>query len=175
MVELKSAPAANNLVNSPFLELQKLRAFIPSYRVLRTGVIKDIPTGFNDESILKTVESPLKVIEIKRLNRKVRVNGVISYIPSGTVCIKFAGQSLPKHIYLYKTKHDVSPFIPNVKIYYSCFRVGHIGSACKGSPRCLTCGNDKHSNESECPLKSSPSVCINYKGPHLASLLMNVS
>lgn len=58
MAELKTASAANNLINSPLLASHKLRAFIPSYRVLRTGVIKDIPSSF-DENYLNRSWIPL--------------------------------------------------------------------------------------------------------------------
>jgi len=40
---MSSAKAANNLVLNPKLADNNLRAFIPSYRLIRTGIVKDIP------------------------------------------------------------------------------------------------------------------------------------
>ncbi|TGZ47961.1 hypothetical protein DBV15_10259, partial [Temnothorax longispinosus] len=49
---------------------------------------------------------------------------------------------------------------------------GHISSQCKGHPRCLLCGKDKHINNEECPFiedEENPLKCINCEGKHLAT------
>jgi len=100
LAEMISANAANNLVQNPKLEKENLLAFIPTYRTIRTGIVKDIPQHFDESNLLQFFDSPFKVIEVKRLNRRMKINGETKYIPSRTVCLKFAGQTLPKYIFL---------------------------------------------------------------------------
>jgi len=146
LVEMASAKSANNLVLNPRLAKENLKAFIPGYRTIRSGIIKDIPQYYNKTDLLEFLDSPFKVVEVKRLNRRIRVEGETKYIPSRTVYLKFAGQILPKYVFLCQNRYEVSPFIPKIKICFSCYRVGHISKACKGKPRCIFCGQDPHDN-----------------------------
>jgi len=85
------ASTANKLIDNPILKKENFRAFIPAYHTLKTGIIKDVPRHIDDDDILEYLDSPCKVIEVHRLNRKVRINGEIKFLLSCTVCIKFAG------------------------------------------------------------------------------------
>lgn len=51
LAELRGMEAANRLVSNIELSKHKLKAFIPSYRTLRTGIIKDIPQNIEIESL----------------------------------------------------------------------------------------------------------------------------
>lgn len=170
MAELKTHQAANNLVSSELLDRNNLHAFIPTYRTLRTGTVRDIPSGINEDELLKAIEAPgFNVLEVRRFNRRIREEGNIKYIPSSTICVKFAGQLLPKHIFIFKTRHEVFPFVPKTKVCFKCYRVGHISSSCRGSERCLRCGQSKHSEDKACPAEDNPPQCINCQGNHLAT------
>jgi len=46
------AKAANNLVQNIRLEKENLKAFIPTYRTIKTGIIKDIPQYFDKTELL---------------------------------------------------------------------------------------------------------------------------
>ncbi|KYQ55114.1 hypothetical protein ALC60_05966 [Trachymyrmex zeteki] len=85
--------------------------------------------------------------------------------------IKFAGQVLPREVFLFKTRHEVRPFISKSRICFACYRVGHIAKVCKGPPRCLYCGSNRHDNEDSCPQRGAnmEAICINCKGSHLAT------
>lgn len=166
LVELKSASAANNLVKSPLLNAHKLRAYIPTYRTLRTGVIRDIPTDISEEIIKKYIESPFKVIEVHRLNQRITRDDKSEIVPSKSICIKFAGQTLPKHVFLFCTKHVVTTYIPKVRI---CYRAGHISKACRSNARCISCGKAPHENAQECSLRDTSHRCINCEGGHLST------
>ncbi|XP_071644470.1 uncharacterized protein [Temnothorax longispinosus] len=168
-VDFRCRVAANNLVNNPILKAHNLKAYIPSFKVQRIGIIKDVPKEFATDSLAEYIESPVKIQSIDRLNRRVKVGKEFQFLPSRTLRIKFAGQALPNSVSLFKVKYKVYPFIPKTRICYSCFRAGHIGSQCKGSPRCLFCGKDKHDKDEECPHKDNPLKCINCGGNHRAT------
>jgi len=169
LAEMNSYTAANNLVLNPKLDKDNLRAFIPTYRIVRTGIVKDIPQHFEESDLLQFFDSPFKVVEVKRLNRRTKIDGEIKYIPSRTICLKFAGQILPKYVFLCRNRYEVSPYISKVKICFSCQRIGHISKNCKGKPRCLFCGGDKHDSPTSCPKSKDDPKCINCQGEHLAT------
>jgi len=56
--------------------------------------------------------SSVKVLEIHRLNRRIRVEGEIKYVPFRTLCIKFAGQTLPQYVNIFNCRYSVFPYIP---------------------------------------------------------------
>jgi len=43
IVEMRIYEAANKLVSNNSLLIHNFKAFIPTYRILRTGIIRDIP------------------------------------------------------------------------------------------------------------------------------------
>jgi len=170
LAEMNSAKSANNLVLNSNLDKENLRAFIPTYRTIRTGIVKDIPLHFDESDLLQFFDSPFKVVEVRRLNRRQKIDGEIKYVPSRTICLKFAGQILPKYIFLCRNRYEVTPYVSKVKICFSCQRIGHISKNCKGKARCLYCGEDKHDPPSSCPKKDCEEFkCINCQGDHLAT------
>jgi len=164
LAEINSIKAANNLVLNPKLEKENLHAFMPTYRTIRTGVVKDIPQHFEEADLLQYFDFPFKVVEVKRLNRRLKINGENKYIPSRTICLKFAGQILPKYIFLCRNRYEVFPYIFKVKICYSCYRIGHISKNCKGRHRCLYCGGDAHDSPSSCPRKTMTLCALTARG-----------
>jgi len=63
------------------------------------------------------------------------------------------------------------PTYPRLKCF-SCrcrYRIGHISKNCKGKPKCLYCGGDKHDSLSSYPNKNNNPACINCQGEHLAT------
>ncbi|KYN21841.1 hypothetical protein ALC57_05773, partial [Trachymyrmex cornetzi] len=124
------------------------------------------PTSVSDAELKSDLQSSAKIIDFKRLNRRMVNNGIIEYTPSTTINIKFAGQILPKYVSLYFDMHNVSPFIPRVKTCFSCFRIGHIGKFCKSRPRSGLCGKDPHGDKDTCERNNLPPLCINCAGDH---------
>jgi len=108
-------------------------------------------------------------IEAKRLNRRMKINGEIKYIPSRTVCLKFTCQILPKYVFLCRNRYEVYPYISKVKICFSCHRISHISKNCRGKSRCLFCGNDVPESPSSCPKKDDNLHWINCQGEHLVN------
>jgi len=82
---------ANRLVEDKSLAARNLKAFVPLYRILRAGIIRDVPQDFSIQMLKDSISSPVKVLDIHRLNRRTKIDNEIKYIPSRTVCIKFSG------------------------------------------------------------------------------------
>jgi len=163
-VQTNTYEAANRLVSNGSLSAHNLSAFIPSYKVLRTGIVRDVPQDISVELLRESISSPIKVLELHRLNRRTKSGTDIHYVPSRTVCLKFAGQSLPQFIYLFNSKYSVFPFISKTRICFSCFRVGYLSKACKSRPRCLHCGDAAHDSSQICAQTQGPPKCINCEG-----------
>lgn len=169
LAEFATAEAANDIIASQNLASHNLRIFIPTYKICRTGIIRDLSQGMDDATIIGVISSPFKIIEAKRLIRRIRMDGELQNSPSTSVLIKVASQMLSKSIFLYKVRHEVSLYIPRTKICYNCYRAGHIGPSCKSRARCLYCGEGRHSNDSEpCSRIHSIASCINCGGQHTA-------
>ncbi|EGI68857.1 hypothetical protein G5I_02435 [Acromyrmex echinatior] len=115
LVEVKTAEAANRMVANPAFEKHKLKVFIPSFRVLRTGTIKRLDQSLSIDCIKENIRSPAKILDMQRLNRRMIINNQATYIPSRTLCIKFAGQSLPSEIVLFNALYTIEPYIPKVR------------------------------------------------------------
>jgi len=122
IAEMRNLDSANRLISNEQLSVYKLKAFIPLHRV-RTGIIRDVPQDFTLEMLRKSTSSSVKILELHRLNRRVKTEGELRYLPFRTICVKFAGQFLPPHVLIFGCKYAVSPFVPKTRICFSCFRV----------------------------------------------------
>jgi len=122
-IEMRNYDAANKLVTSEQLVAHKLRAFISIFRVLRAGVIRNVPQDFSLEAVKELTSSLIKILEFHRLNRRVKLDGEVKYLKylSRTVCIKFAGQFLPQYVNISNCRYSVSPFIPKKGYVFHVF------------------------------------------------------
>lgn len=123
-IYFKSRDAANALINDRRLSVKDLEAFIPPFRISRKSIIRDVPLDLTDQQILHNITSPIKVVAVNRLNRKITTtyhsdsqidtSSTASYSPSLSVSLTFEGQKIPKHIYMYHVSYPVSPYIARV-------------------------------------------------------------
>ncbi|KYN19123.1 hypothetical protein ALC57_08549 [Trachymyrmex cornetzi] len=168
-VEMRNFYFANALASNKDLDKHGLFAFIPLHRTVRSGIIRGIPTSITDQDLRSDLRSTSKIIEIKRLNKRITINGKTDFVPSTTVNLKFAGQSLSKHVTLYYDLHAVSPFIFRIKTCFNCYRIGHISKYCKRNPRCRLCGQPPHGEETICERQDLSPKYINCNGDHLST------
>lgn len=69
-MEVKSSDATNRLVSDPSLAAQNLKAYIPSYKTMGTGIIRDVAQDIKIEELMNDIVPPqAKILEITRLNR----------------------------------------------------------------------------------------------------------
>lgn len=85
LTSLKSFSSANALISSISLSNNKYRAFIPSYLVSRTGVIRNIPTEYSESFLKDNLKSTSQISEIRRINRKTTINGKVEFVPTSAV------------------------------------------------------------------------------------------
>ncbi|XP_029673637.1 uncharacterized protein LOC115241844 [Formica exsecta] len=105
-VQFKLREAANNIINNPILNSNNLIAYIPSYRVSRQGVIRNIPLDLAENTIKEEIDSSVGIIFVRRLSRKIIDPSTrsVSYSPSKFIAITFEGQTVPQFLYLYMVR-----------------------------------------------------------------------
>lgn len=114
-VNLKNLLDANQLIDDPIIAENNLKAFIPSFRLIRRGIIKDIDEDITEEEILENMESEFKILRVRRLNKRNRNSNRQEndpkWLASKSVVITFSGQNLPRDVSLHKIKIEVEPYM----------------------------------------------------------------
>lgn len=145
-VNFKNLQEANRLIKDPIINNNDTQTFIPSFRLIKRGIIKGIDEGIPEEEILENLESEFKVLRVRRLNKRNRDPNRQENDPkwsaSKSVVITFAGQNLPRMVFLHKIKLEVEPYLI-LAVCYNCFRLGHTSSKCKGEAKCSMCGDQR--------------------------------
>ena len=164
-VIFKTRAEANKLLTDNSLSQYNLEAFLPGFRKQRKGLVKNIPAKFTSEEIVSACKSNIEVIDVKRLNmrNKNSPNENNKWIPSQTVVITFAGQSLPKDIFIFNVKTYIEPYVSRPMQCYNCYKFGHTSKTCKKEKLCPTCGGLNHDDGEICNLKP---CCVNCNGEH---------
>ncbi|XP_029680212.1 uncharacterized protein LOC115245858 isoform X2 [Formica exsecta] len=177
-VFFKSREAANALVEDRRLATKDVVAFIPPpFRISRKDIIRDVPLDLIDQMILRNINSPIKVVAVNRLNRRItRTPNIdsqedaatpITYTPSLIVSLIFEDQKIPNYIVMFHVRYPVSPYIARVSRCNQCFRFGHIKVNCKSQPRCAYCEGKGHTfSKEQCQHSEDPPKCANCKGDH---------
>lgn len=61
---------ANKIIDDDNLKPHGPGTFVPGYRKIRKGIVRRIPLDLSEQEILNACESPVKHLEVKRLNRR---------------------------------------------------------------------------------------------------------
>lgn len=82
-----------------------MKTFIPTFRIVREGVINGIPTEYSEEEWLEAAESNIEIKDIKRINKRVKNHdNLFTWVPSRAIIVTFTGQTLPS---FFKIKSEV--------------------------------------------------------------------
>lgn len=156
------------LENTTFLRDQNLKASIPAGSTELTGVINSVPTEMSNQKIYKAISSSTKrVICVRRIMRKAKVNNSFALQPTQSVAITFScSTSLPEYVLINMWRFPVTTYIPPVKQCYKCLRYGHLAKFCKNAERCSICA-EAH-NYKNCTQSPDKAVCVHCKGSHLS-------
>lgn len=125
------------------------------------GVINNVDLDLSEDEILAGLSSETVILAVKRLKRRNRNDG--HWEPSEFVRICFKGSSLPRYIYIYDTRAQVSPYIYPVTQCSRCWRFGHSIRMCPSlkiiCPKCTR----SHAN-----CETTTFKCNNCTGRHMA-------
>ena len=156
------------LDNTTFLTEHNLLGSIPAASTELTGVITSVPVNMSNKSIYKALSlTTKKIICVRRIMKRVRVENNSIFQPTQTVAITFASStSLPDYVFLKMWRLPVLPFIPPVKQCYRCLRYDHLSKFCHNSERCSVCGEGH--NFKDCQINIENAICVNCKGNHIA-------
>lgn len=160
---------ANLFITNSKLNEEKLKAFIPTFTVTRMGVIRGVPTDWEDDEIIENISVPIgcgKIIKMRRLKRKINVNNNVQFVNTGTIVVTFDGQVLPTRVYMCYTALTVDLYIYPTVQCYNCCRYGHVKNQCRSVPRCFKCGQG-HSGDT-CDVEEDLYYCCLCKGNHQA-------
>ncbi|CAH2109130.1 unnamed protein product [Euphydryas editha] len=148
------------LDNVTFLKQQKLRALIPANTTEITGVITDVPIDMSNKKIFRALSSSKKIICVRRIMRKVKIEDKFENQPTKTVAITFAASAvLPDAVCLKMWRLPVIPYIAPVKQCFNCLRYGHLAKFCKNAVCCSIC-TERH-NFRSCVTPVQNAKCIN--------------
>lgn len=160
---------ANDFLNDKRLTDNKYKSFIPSFHVIRMGVIKGVPAEWSLDEVKENISVPVgcgDVIKLRRLNYKVMVDGSPVWKPSQSVVLTFDGQVLPKRIFMCYNSLLVDLYVfPTIQCF-NCCRFGHTQMQCRSKPRCYKCGQG-HTGSS-CDIEEDCASCCLCSGLHFA-------
>lgn len=158
---------ANALIEQDSWAQSKLVCFIPTFLLVKQGVIRDVDTSLTKEEIIEYAQSQYKVIDAIRINKFKHMPGKGDIrVPTPVVIVSFRSQYLPQDVKLLGVRCIVEPYIQRVQQCRNCLRYGHSSQLCKNNRRCENCGNPHESND--CPNKT---ICVFCTGPHKSTEL----
>ncbi|CAH0556526.1 unnamed protein product [Brassicogethes aeneus] len=100
------------------------------------GVALRIDLNIPITEISIAISSPIKILEMKRLNKKI-INKdetgktTINYVPSETLLIMFEGTNLPISINIFGLPIKINPYILSVTQCFKCLLYGNTQKNCK--------------------------------------------
>jgi len=80
LAEMCSYEAANRLVFNKFLLTHKFKAFVPMHQILPTDVVRDVFQDISMNLLKESISSPVKILEIHRFNRRVKIKNKFKYL-----------------------------------------------------------------------------------------------
>lgn len=134
---------ANKLVENKKLKEENLIAYIPNNLLTRKAIVKQVDTIFNEEYLFNNIICNGTLLEVKRLKRKVLIDGEPVLIPKQMILLTFEGNILPSHIVINSVRCPVEPYVQKVIQCFKCLRFGHVANQCKNTKTlCTNCSKD---------------------------------
>nr|XP_023027553.1 uncharacterized protein LOC111515566 [Leptinotarsa decemlineata] len=132
-IEFNNINSANEMIEDDRLKNKGYKVYIPYSYVTCKAVVKEISTDFTDIELKKLIKSPIKVLNVKRMNRRLTSqDGTVQYVPASTILITFKGNIIPRYIDICYLTYVTTPYVPPIAQCYNCLLYGHIKKNCKG-------------------------------------------
>ena len=101
-VEFKSPQDANSFIINSILHKNCYVASIPTFNITRMGVVTGVPTDLNEEEAQKYLQVPSgcgEILKVRRISRKVVIDGVTEFKATEPCVLTFDGQVLPQRAF----------------------------------------------------------------------------
>ncbi|XP_030750912.1 uncharacterized protein LOC115878528 [Sitophilus oryzae] len=138
-IEFSSWNAANELFSSKLLKERNPEAYIPPSLVSCKGVARGVYKNIEMEEIVSERRTGPKIIEARRLQRKIIVDGTAKYIDTESVIITLEGKIIPRSIKIEYCEVRVDVYVSPVIMCFNCMRYGHSKTQCRSKQRCSKC------------------------------------
>lgn len=163
-----SRDMANIAITNRYVQESKYDIHIPWYLIFHKVVVKcilvDVPV---DEKWKELSESNPNLVfdkeDIFRLRSRSYVDGVATFQDSTAVRVNLRSSSIPSHVFMWRSRMNITPYIPGIRQCFNCGQMNHATKFCKNNAKCLSCGLDSHTDGSSCSNKLN---CINCSGNH---------
>lgn len=162
-VVCKTFLEANNILCNEQLAKEGYKVYVPQRFLTSKGIVKDVGFSVQEEDFYNEVNGNTRVIEARRLNRRVVEGQNVTYVPSMTFLVTFEGRNRPSEIEIFSCLTKVHPYIPPVSQCLQCLRFGHKSTQCRSKCRCVNCGKDHAVKDCE-----EETCCIYCHGEHSA-------
>lgn len=130
---------------------------------LSYGVIRNVDMDLTEQDILLHLAGPYEIMSARRLMRRNMDDKGAAWIPCESIRLGFKGASVPSHVFIYKMRVKVEPYIFPVTQCSRCWKFGHTLKFCPSKkiicPKCTK----KHEN---CEITTFK--CVNCHGSHMA-------
>lgn len=123
----------------------------------------NIPVSLSLAEVATEIEevNNFKIKEIRRFAKN--VGG--KKIPTETILVTKLGTSLPTHVKLFFTRHQIRLFVDRPRQCQKCYRFEHNTQNCKYNNRCERCGEEHTTEACNC----ATIKCAGCNGGHMAS------
>ncbi|CAG9860868.1 unnamed protein product [Phyllotreta striolata] len=164
-IEFITSKYANEFLdNDKLKEESKWESYIPASLVTSRGIIRDIDLSTSMEEIKNFGKASTKILDARRLNRRIANQQTVEYVPSETVLITFEGKNIPNTVSINYYESRVKVYVGPVLQCFNCLRYGHSSKQCRSHIRCSRCGEEHEATNCQKDIK-----CIFCKLEHLAT------
>lgn len=165
LIHCADAATANSLILSDKFP-SDYNFFIPVNYVSRVAIIRDIDVEFTEDELFHALDTrQFKLLKVQRLSRKcVSDEKKVSYVPSQSVKLTFAGPDMPANVFLWYSRVPCEPFVQSTIQCFKCLKFGHTSKVCRSKNNvCRKCFQDE-SEDHVCNITQIQ--CVNCKGMH---------
>lgn len=123
--------------------------YIPYSCVSCKGIVRNIDPDITTGELEVNMRSNIRVRNIRRLNKKRKIDNEIVYTPTPTILVTFKGTSLPQNVEIYRLPFLVLSYISPVTQCYNCLIYEHTSTQCRSRTKCIS-GTDVYDKETFC-------------------------
>lgn len=134
-VKMASKELANDLIESQLLQLNGFAVSLREFLIVSIGVAHKIDVNLSEQDILDYTESPIKILSVKRFNKRTSTSAPYLLLKTETVKFTFEGNKLPGFVRLLHRKIEIKKYVHPVIQCVNCLCFGHTKNRCPERPK----------------------------------------